>query len=167
MKMAGAMLVIMSCSVFGLSMARSLKVRALFLQDLVRALTLLRSELCGSLLPVGDALALLSDDKNNSSREFFIGCMELLEEKGLREAWTASALGTGAWGLEADECAQLAALGGVIGRYEAEKQGELIDRTIAYFVQRAETADEDKRRQCKLRTSLGVGSGLMLAILML
>ena len=70
-------------------------------------------------------------------------------------------------GMADEECRMLAELGSVIGRYEAEKQRELIDRTAEYFERRARFADEEKRRQYKLRAALGIGSGLMLAILMI
>ena len=43
MKAAGALLVILSCSVFGLSMAHSLRKRAEFLHSLVGLLTVMRN----------------------------------------------------------------------------------------------------------------------------
>ena len=168
MKAAGALMVILSCSVFGLSMARELRERAEFLRSLIRLLTLLRNELCASLLPVADVLRLLEENKNEPAHEFFARCREVFESGGLiKAAWSYAALGGAAWGLDAEECRALAGLGEIIGRYEAEKQRELIDRCIAYFEERARLAEEEKRRQYKLRAALGLGSGLMLAILML
>lgn len=167
MKAAGALMVILSCSAFGLNMAHSLRRRAEFLHSLVRALTLMRNELCASLLPVREVLALLARDTNGSAGEFFAHCLSGFEDKDFRTAWTYAALGGRAWGMDEEECRTLAGLGDVIGRYEAEKQRELIDRAAEYFDCRAKLADEEKRRQYKLRAALGVGSGLMLAILMI
>lgn len=167
MKMLGFVMVILSCSVFGLNMARGLSRRGEFLQGLCTALTVLRNELCISLMPVADVLRQLAADERNSASEFFKQCFAELDSEGFKTAWSAAALGGKTWGLEVDECRILAELGGVIGRYEAEKQRELIDRVITYFENRARLADEEKRRQFKLRAALGVGSGLMIAILML
>ena len=167
MKAAGALLVILSCSVMGIHMARSLRRRAEFLRSLVHALTLLRNELCTSLLPVREVLAMLACDTSSRSREFFERCLSLFGNSDLKSAWTAAAMDGRTWGMEEEECRMLASLGDVIGRYEAEKQRELIDRVADYFDERAKLADEETRRQYKLRTALGVGSGLMLAILML
>lgn len=167
MKAAGALLVILSCSVFGLSMAHSLRKRAEFLHSLVGLLTVMRNELCTSLLPVREVLDMLSRHGNGSAREFFSSCLKQLEDRDFKTAWTAAALGSRVWGMDDEECRMLAELGGVIGRYEAEKQRELIDRAVEYFDMRAKLADEEKRRQYKLRAALGIGSGLMLAILMI
>ena len=167
MKTAGVLMVVLSCSFFGLSMAHSLKKRAEFLRSLVSLLTVMRNELCTSLLPVRDVLNMLSQHGNGSAREFFALCLKRLESCDFKTAWTAAALSGAAWGMNREECLILAELGGVIGRYEAEKQRELIDRTAEYFDRRAKLADEEKRRQYKLRAALGIGSGLMLAILMI
>ena len=167
MRVAGALMVILSCSVFGFSMAGSLRKRAEFLHSLVNLLTVMRNELCASLLPVRDVLGMLSQNGNGSARVFFERCLLQLEECDFKTAWTAAALGGRVWGMADEECRMLAELGGVIGRYEAEKQRELIDRTAEYFERRARFADEEKRRQYKLRAALGIGSGLMLAILMI
>ncbi len=167
MKAAGALIVILSCSAMGLSMARSLRRRAEFLHSLVRSLTLMRNELCASLLPVREVLTLLAQDTNSSAREFFACCLSGFEDNNFKTAWTSAALSGRAWGMDEEECRTLAGLGDVIGRYEAEKQRELIDRAAEYFDLRSKLADEEKRRQYKLRAALGVGSGLMLTILML
>lgn len=167
MKAAGALMVVLSCSVFGFSMAQSLRKRAEFLHSLVRLLTMMRNELCTSLLPVRDVMDILSRNGNGSAREFFASCLKQLGDCDFKTAWTAAALGSRVWGMDNEECSMLAELGGVIGRYEADKQRELIDRTAEYFDRRARLADEEKRRQYKLRAALGIGSGLMLAILMI
>lgn len=166
MKTAGALIVILSCSLFGLRMANALRTRAEFLHSLARSLTLLRNGLCASLLTVREVLESLAES-SEPSREFFARCLERFGNEDFKTAWTAAALGGREWALAEDECRTLAGLGEIIGRYEAEKQRELIDRTIAYFEDRAKLAEEEKRRQYKLRAALGVGSGLMLAILML
>jgi len=167
MKAAGALLVILSCSVMGLNMARSLRRRAEFLRSLVHALTLLRNELCTSLLPVKEVLVMLAGDKSSRSGMFFERCLSLFGNGDFKFAWVTAASDGRAWGMAEEECSMLASLGDVIGRYEAEKQRELIDRVADYFDERAKLADEEARRQYKLRTALGIGSGLMLAILML
>lgn len=167
MKGVGAIMVILSCSVFGLSMADALRARAEFLRSLARALTILRNELCTSMLTVGDVLKMLAENQSDPAHCFFAECSSRFGNESLKNAWAGTALGGKAWGLEEDECRALAGLGEIIGRYEAEKQRELIDRVIVYFEDRAKLAEEEKRRQYKLRAALGLGSGLMLAILML
>lgn len=167
MRAAGAAAVLLSCFVFGLSMANSLRERAAFLRGLVRALTLLRSELCGSLLTVREALEIQAEDKSCPAHKFFALCLERMESRGFKEAWISAAAEGGDWGLDAEERAQLAALGGIIGRYEASRQQELMGQTISYFGHRAELAEKEGRQQYKLRAALGAGTGMLLTILML
>lgn len=167
MKVVGVVLVILSCSAFGVNMAGKLRERAKFLHSLVRGLTILRNELCSSLITVGEALKLLSDKDRGPAYEFFAQCRLNFETVPFKTAWTAAALSGSRWGMDSEECGILAGLGDVIGRYDAEKQKELIDKVSEYFAERARFADEENRRQYKLRTALGVGSGLMLAVLLL
>ncbi len=166
MKAAGALMVIMSCSAFGLNMARNLRRRVEFLRSLVHALTILRNELCASLLPVPQVIGMLSREGGEAG-EFFGCCLKRFGDGDFKTAWSSAALGGAAWGMVDEECRELASLGDVIGRYDAEKQRELIDRVREYFDERARLAEEDRRRQYKLRTAMGVGSGLMIAMLML
>ena len=167
MKAVGAVLVLVSCSAFGMSMASRLRVRAEFLYSLVRGLTILRNELCVSLLPVGEVLEMLAHKNCGPVYEFFSCCMAEFAVRSFKDAWYSAASRGSVWGLDSEECRTLAGLGEVIGRYEAEKQSELIDRVSEYFTARAKLADEEKRRQCKLRAALGIGSGLMLTVLLL
>lgn len=167
MKAIGVVLVILSCSTLGLNMAGKLRERAKFLHSLVRGLTILRNELCSSLITVDEALKLLSDKGCGPAHEFFAQCKLNFGTVPLKTAWTAAALSGRRWGMDSEECGMLADLGDVIGRYDAEKQKELIDKANEYFAERARFADEENRRQYKLRTALGVGSGLMLAVLFL
>ena len=167
MKIIGVVLVVLSCSVFGCDMAGKLRERAKFLHSLVRGLTMLRNELCSSLLTVGEVLTLLSGEECGPAHEFFGQCKLNFEAEPFKSAWGAAALSGSRWGMDSEECGILAGLGDVIGRYDAEKQKELIDRVSEYFAERARLADEENRRQYKLRTALGVGSGLMLAVLLL
>ena len=167
MKIIGAVLVVLSCSVFGMNMARTLRTRAEFLHSLVHGLTILRNELCVSLLTVGEVLEMLAEGSCGSACEFFSQCLRNFGNAPFKTSWVTAALGGGVWGLNDEECRMLAGLGDVIGRYEAEKQRELIERVSRYFSERAQLADEEKRRQYKLRAALGIGSGLMLAVLLL
>ena len=167
MRAAGAVLVVLSCSVFGLSMAKTLRIRVEFLRGIAGALALLRNELCESLLPVCEVLEALASDRASPSNKFFARCFSLFESGDLKNAWVTAAMACGAWGMDSEECRILAGLDSVIGRYEAGKQRELIDRVIVYLDGRIKLAEEENRRQYKLRAALGLGSGLMLAILML
>lgn len=167
MKAAGALAVVFSCTFFGFSMARSLNERTVFLRALVRALTLLRNELCASLLPVKEVLAVLAEDEHSPVCKFFADCLCRCEDESFRSAWMSASLKCREWGLDNEECRQLASLGGIIGRYEAAKQQEFLEQTIAYFGRRTKLAEDERQQKCKLRTALGAGTGMLLAILML
>lgn len=166
MKAAGALLVILSCSVFGFAMAQQLKRRSELLRSLTQSLLLLRSGVCLELLPIREVLVELSE-RENADAVFWARCMHLFEDGDLRAAWNVAAMECTELGLKNEECGVLAELGTVIGRCEAEKQQELIERTAAYFDRRAQLAQEERQNRYKLRAALGVGSGLVFAILML
>lgn len=168
MRAAGAIIVLVSCSVFGLSLAGALRTKVNFLRGLVLSLSLLQSELCSAMMQVGEAIDGLCEDTANPTSAFFREVAERFKGgASLREAWEQAAFNCREYGLTSEQCGALSELGGVIGRYEAPKQSELIARTVSYFERSEAEAREEKKRQYKLRAALGVSSGLVLLILTL
>ena len=168
LKTLGGALVMLSCSLFGLSMAASLRRREGMLRSLSALLEVMRGELCSSLRPVWEVVSELAERRDAPAAAFFADCIaQYGEESGFREAWSGAASNCRSLGLDAEECGELAALGSIIGRYEAEKQALLLKKTIEYFDGRVKLAAETRRKQSKTCAALGIGSGLMLTILML
>ncbi len=162
MKTVGALLVILSCAVLGLARAEAGRKRLRLLRALADSLRALEGELCGSLRPVRAALESLSARKD-AAASFFRSCLEYYGAEPLRVTWEKAALSLD--GLRREEAEKLAALGAVVGRREAERQGEALRQAAACFEAAAEKAGERAAAEYRLRAALGLGSGLLLAIL--
>ena len=167
LKALGSTLIMISCSLFGLSMAASLKRRERMLRNLSALLEIMRGELCASLRPVWEVVSELAERRDAPTAAFFADCLSQYGAGSFREAWSGAAANCRRLGLDAEECDELSSLGGVVGRYEAEKQALLLKKTIEYFDSRVELAVETRRGQSKICAALGIGSGLVLTILML
>ena len=101
--------------------------------------------------------------------EFVSQVMWLTEKKHLpiRDAWERASLETDSLCLRPEETKALAALGEVLGRYDAETQCAAVERTRQRLALVRELEEKDRARKNRLSAALGAGAGITLAILLL
>ena len=162
MRLVGAALVVLSCSILGLARAEMGRRRLRLLRALAAALHALEGELCDSLRPVRETLELLAASGDEAA-PFFRHCLEDYGERPLRVLWAE--LSERLDGLTAEERQTLARVGTAVGRRETERQREELSRAAAYFAAAAASAGETAGKEYRLRAALGLGSGVLLAVL--
>ncbi len=162
MRLLGSLLVIGSAALLGMLRAEAGRRRLRLLEALSAALRCLEGELCGSLRPVRESLRLTAE-RSDAAAAFFRACLEQPDDALLGEGWAEAALSLRE--LTEEERRVLSGLGAVVGRREAERQSEALLRAAERFGSAAEAVRENAGREYRLRAALGLGAGVVLAIL--
>jgi stage III sporulation protein AB len=169
MRWIGAILVAGGAASVSLAAVQRLGARVRLLAALESALEIMRAELQFNLTPLPALAALLADRAPAPARPFFARCARLMPQLGehsFQALWNKALA-------EADELwltperELMAALGGMLGRYDAEAQG----RAVAYARERMEAlwrgAEEKRARQSRVYGAMGLASGLAVIIILL
>ena len=165
LKIFGAATVVVCCSLIGVRCAGGYSRRVKTLRSLIGTLTVARSEICDLLSPVPELLDLLSKTAPAPAVEFWRDCGALTRAGlGFSEAWERAARKIP--GLD-DTCREaVARLAGVMGRYDAEAQRDELTRTVAVLEDALSRAEPERRARSRTCAALGVGVGVMLAIIL-
>lgn len=166
LKAAGAVLIVLACTLAGRARARELHRRARLPAALAAALELLRGEVVSRLAPLPEAAERLAASGPAETRDFFALLARRLGELGERtfsELWAACA---DTLALPPREADALRDLGASLGRYGAEAQDAALGRCIACMTGAADEAAQEAARGGKLSVGLGLTAGLMLAVLL-
>lgn len=166
-KALGALLVVCCCALLGLVTAGRSAQRLRSLRSLLAALDQMKAELEGLLTPLPELLLRLQTEQPAS--EFISRVSWLAEKKRLpfRSAWEQAAEETEALCLRPEETKALAALGAVLGRYDAETQCAALERCRQRLSLFRELEEKDRARKNRLSAALGAGAGVTIAILLL
>lgn len=167
LKLAGAALVVAASGALGAMSAKRLAERAAALAAFQRALELMRSEICARLTPLPEVMALLAGETEEPARSFFALCvLKEREKRGgpFAAVWSAALASLdgiiGDAGTEA-----MRELGGTLGRFDAERQGEVIaaaGRRIGALLEKAEL---ERAREGRSRAAIGLAAGAAMAII--
>lgn len=165
LRIFGAATVVVCCSLIGLRCAGGYSQRVKLLRSLIGTVTVARSEICDLLSPVPELLELLSKTAPSPAKEFWVCCDRFTRAGlGFPEAWEKAA--ERLQGLD-ESCGEaLSGLAGIIGRYDAEAQRNELTRTIGILEQALSAAESERRTRGKTCAALGVGAGVMLAIIL-
>ena len=168
-KALGALLVVSCCTLLGLVTVGKSNQRLRSLGSLLAILDQMKAELEGLLPPLPDLLGSLRLRAEQPAAEFVSQVMWLTEKKHLpiRDAWERASLETDSLCLRPEETKALAALGEVLGRYDAETQCAAVERTRQRLALFRELEEKDRARKNRLSAALGAGAGITLAILLL
>ena len=168
-KAVGAMLVVSCCTLLGLAAAGRSALRLRSLRSLLGALDLMKAELESLLPPLPELMLDLRLRAEQPASEFFSRVSWLTEKKRLpfRDAWEQAVEETEALCLRPEEAKALAALGAVLGRYDAETQAGALQGAKQRLTLFRELEEKDRTRKNRLSAALGAGAGITLAILLL
>lgn len=165
MKYVGALFIFLACTGGGIYRALLLRRRARTLAELNAALELLRGEICGRLSDLPAALMAAGREKGETGG-FFEALREeaaQIGDKPFSEIWcgcAAEKLGS----LQEDELRAVTALGGILGRYDAETQGRAIDACRDRLAAAYALASAGLSGAMRTAVGAGVSIGLMITI---
>lgn len=169
MRWIGAILVAGGAAAASLSAVQRLGARVRLLAALMDALEIIRAELQFNLTPLPALMELLASGAPAPARPFFARCarlMDLLGAHSFQALWNKALAETeGAWLTPEREL--MAALGGMLGRYDAEAQSRAVSYTRARMEALWRGAEEKRARQGRVYGALGLASGLAVVIILL
>lgn len=170
LKLLGALLLMLGASGLGFGAAAQLRARATVLHGLVASLEQMERELTFRLTPMPELLERLSGEKQAPWELFFARCkcgLLHLGERSLGDIWR-SALEEGTDLLLGNEERQIMLeLGEVVGRYDGEGQQAALERAVSGLEHCWKRAQTEWDRMGRVYSSLGLGAGAMLVILLL
>ena len=170
LRLAGALLLTAGAAGVGLCAAGQLEERVKSLRSLVAGLEILGRQLAFRRAAMPELMERTACQTEEPARYLFAYCREHLEELGEQTfgaIWAQAAEEEPGLLLAQEERAVLAELGEVLGRYDADDQIAALGRTVDALRVCLTRAQEERRRLGRVYTALGVGSGAMLAILLL
>ena len=170
LRLVGALLLTSGAAGLGLCAAGQLGDRVRSLRSLVGGLEILRRELSFRRTAMPELMERTARQSSEPARYLFARCRDHLEELGERsfgQIWARAVEAEPELLLTREEGAVLAELGQVLGRYDADGQIAALERAEEGLKACLTRAEEDRRRLGRVYTALGVGSGAMLAILLL
>ena len=170
MRYLGAIRVTLAGAGLGLRQRGALWARVRTLSALSTALELMRAEILDRLTPLPELAGRMQQAAPEAMRPFFRALsaqMDALGEEEPGRLWRQAAEETLARQLTDYELAQLCAPGEALGRFEAQEQGDSLQRAQRFFTQAAEEARCTAVRTGRVYLSLGTATGAMLAIVLL
>ena len=155
----GALLLMAGAAGLGLGAAAQLRTRVASLRSLVGALGQLERELTFRLTPMPELMERLARQSQGPAAYLFAHCRDHLwelGEKSFGQLWREAL--DGEPDLLLDE---------VLGRYDVEGQSGALRNSVLELERCLAGAEEEQRRLGRVYTTLGLGSGAMLVILLL
>ena len=170
LKLLGTLLLTAGATGLGLCAAGQLGDRVKSLYSIVGGLEIMERELSFRRTAMPELMERTARQASEPARYLFARCREHLEELGERtfgQIWSRAVEAESELLFTQEERMLLEELGEVLGRYDADGQIAALKRTEETLRACLERAREDRRRLGRVYTALGVGSGAMLAILLL
>ena len=166
MKIAGAVMLVAACGMFGYAQLAAALRRERLVEAMCSSLELLRAEIATRLTPLPDCARMLSASGPAPCREFYSrldSALDALGELEFSYIWSAC-LST--LDLPSDAHSALDDLGRSLGRYSAAEQHTAIDRCIAALERCSRAERETGRGNAKLKLGLSLTAGLLLAVIL-
>lgn len=166
----GALLLMAGAAGLGLGAAAQLRTRVASLRSLVGALGQLERELTFRLTPMPELMERLARQSQGPAAYLFAHCRDHLwelGEKSFGQLWREALDGEPDLLLDERESQILLELGEVLGRYDVEGQSGALRNSVLELGRCLAGAEEEQRRLGRVYTTLGLGSGAMLVILLL
>lgn len=167
-RLMGAVLVAAGCAWLGFQACEGMRRRVRALREMADGLGLLERELELGSPPLPQLMERAADRCAGSAARMFRACrqgLDRLDREDLATLWRRLAEGRTELGREGQEA--LAALGGILGRYDAGAQREGVAAVRTRLAELADRGESESRRQGRVYQALGLSGGAFLVILLL
>jgi len=170
MRIIGALLLAVACTLFGLGQARRLYFHKSCLEGFLDALRYMDAELKNSSEPVPDIFGELKSRGDWKLCEFFRKLclrMENFGEESLADIWSGCVMEEESVRLTPSERRELCRVGAYLGKFSEDDQSEAIQACVSHLNDALRELSEGAREKAKLYTGLGITAGLMLATVLI
>ncbi len=169
MKAAGATLIILACTWYGLIKASRLGARAKCLAAFLESLRFIQAELSSTAPPLPDLFSRLADTARPRVRGFYrqlSKSMEGIGEISFSQIWLQALESEGAC-LTDFQRSELMRPGAMLGRYDYQEQAAALQSCLARLEPELRKANRKAAEGLRLYTGLGLVGGIMAATVML
>lgn len=166
MKLIGAVLVVIACTIYGLEKAAGLYKRRRTLADFLDAFRFMEAELLNNARPLPEVFFELSCNAGKEVRGFFTYLsenMSRLGDESLSQLWCDGLNSHRQPSLSGIQRQELLRPAMVLGKFMGEEQAKAIESTISRLEPELLKATEEAKAGLRLYTGLGLTAGLMLA----
>lgn len=169
MRMLAALLLFGGLASFGVNAAQNLKCCVDELREMTVGIQVIRRELNYSLAPLSELFQKAAAQTSGETNLFFADCasrIEMMSGEAFDNIWRC-ALENRKFCFKQKDYSILKQLGSVLGRYDADEQVKLLDRTAEQLEQRRIQAAEEKERMGRVYVVLGFVTGMFVLIALL
>lgn len=170
MKAAGAALIVVGCTLYGLIKAAGLSRQAKCLGAFLESLRFIEAELSSTAPPLPELFERLAQSARPEVRGFYRRLREGMEgigDKSFSQLWRQSLLNDGDLCLSAYQRAELERPGTVLGRYDFRELEGALESCLLRLEPELGAANARAKEGLRLYTGLGLVSGIMAATVML
>ena len=164
-KVVGGAAVLFGCLAWGLRAGQKLRGRVRLLEEMSRALELIRRELSLNQTPLPRLMEVLSRTSGFPLTAQIFSCFQKVLEKGhgIMNAWQQALDQSD---IREEEKRVLLALGQILGRYDAEGQEAAVERLCRELEQRIIRLREETGQMSRVYGVLGVTAGCFLVLML-
>lgn len=167
-RLIGAGILCLGSVYVGFSAAGSVRKTAKDLQQLKLALEMMRCEVSYALTPIGTVCEIVSRSCTGEIRQFFeLARTKYVSSETVTEHWVSETVGRTLHRLPNTVREAITELFTSFGRFGADEQLRLIDLTIEKTEAAIKEVDADRAQRCKCYRTLGICTGLAVAVLVL
>lgn len=169
MKLAGALVVVVVFTMFGISKSAELSKKARCISAIIEALRYISSELRSAMTALPVIFLNLENIAKPETKNFFHvlnTSLVRLEDESFAALWL-KALETGGLSISNEQSEELGRLGLSLGRYSSEEQCAAIEACMARLEHEYAIALEKSREGRRFYTGVGLATGLMLAAVLI
>ena len=165
LKFAGAIIVIISCFVIGLSKALNLKYRKKCLEEIIASLNIASAEMTSLLTPTPEIFKKLSSEFSGAVGNFYSYISKIASKNDWEDLSTAWVQGVREYlsCLSKTQQEELIRLSYVMGKYDGSKQALSLKAAIMHLERELAFTGEISKEAMRLYCGIGLCSGLMLA----
>lgn len=165
-KLFGILMIVASTTLLGVFKSTAMKKRIISLQDMKTSLNLLKSEIMFSRNSLKEAFENIANVSKNA--DVFKYTAEMIEEYGIKNAWKyGTEMAFEGTCLKKEDTEVIALLGGELGMTDTENQLKNIDYISELLNKCIADANDEYTKTAKLCRSVGVLSGLLIAIVLI
>ena len=166
MKLIGALMIVLAGAWSGASPVLRLRRRQRVLESLVAAMVLLRAELCSSLTPLPALFEKLAERTEGAVSDFFRRMARDMQSEPLASPLQLMRRHLPVLGQEPRENAVMLELGNALGCYDLESQLRMVDAAQTRLEQAAAYCNKRILGEGRSWGTLGICTGLALAIVL-
>ena len=164
LKLLGAILIVGTCSLMGVSINRRLCDRVRVLQEWVMILQEIKSEIVFRAAPIPAIFQAIADKQENFTSQYFKMIYNNMRTFGLQSSVELSLCELRKLPLTESDLRELQHVFDSLGRYDAPTQAESLARTISALEHQLLDAKLEHNQKGRLYQAIGVSCGIALAL---